>query len=438
MNCNEFNEQLTEYISISQLSTEMIEHKQICINCKKESEQYFDVISSLKPKTKIIANQEFKESIINNLNKTKKMKSPFIKTKTIVRIVSIAAIFIIALIIIPLVNNNQENLLVNSAKAAEKMFEKSIYALRNINNIVIALNIRTLEGDNFELIGSDYDFVEHTIKREFIGGNKWKIEKPSRVVSFDGQNQYLFIKNAGYAIKGDKNAGFVEWLKKLLNPAELFNLEIKNSQQCENCSYTVDKSGSDILLTINSKAKGNFDNPYLKNSSITESDSKILYTFSKEDNLLKGLQVFIINNEKEVLILNIEDIKYNVQLSDNDFNINLPDGIEWQTPEKVINNKLFANISSDEAAKLFFEACSKNEWDKITDVFPILESKSDEVRNYLGGLTIISIDKSFKSGLYPGEFVPYKIKFKDGSIKEMNLALRNDNLNKIWMIDGGL
>ena len=61
----------------------------------------------------------------------------------------------------------------------------------------------------------------------------------------------------------------------------------------------------------------------------------------------------------------------------------------------------------------------------------------DEFKKEYGGLQIISIGKSFKSGRYAGVYVPYEVKLKSGEILKHNLALRNDNAEKIWMIDGG-
>jgi hypothetical protein len=70
---------------------------------------------------------------------------------------------------------------------------------------------------------------------------------------------------------------------------------------------------------------------------------------------------------------------------------------------------------------------------------PYLEesSKLNDFKTSYGGLKIIKLEKSFKSGMYAGMFVPYKIMLKSGEIKEYKLAVRNDNPDKVWTIDGG-
>ncbi len=60
------------------------------------------------------------------------------------------------------------------------------------------------------------------------------------------------------------------------------------------------------------------------------------------------------------------------------------------------------------------------------------------MKNYLGGIEIISIGEPFKSGNYGGWFIPYEIKLKSGYIKKHNLAIRNDNRAKRWQVDGGI
>jgi hypothetical protein len=66
-----------------------------------------------------------------------------------------------------------------------------------------------------------------------------------------------------------------------------------------------------------------------------------------------------------------------------------------------------------------------------------MSAVDEGLKSYLGGLEIISIGEPFKSGLYAGWLVPYEIKFRDGYIKKMNLAVRNDNPAKRYIVDGG-
>jgi hypothetical protein len=60
------------------------------------------------------------------------------------------------------------------------------------------------------------------------------------------------------------------------------------------------------------------------------------------------------------------------------------------------------------------------------------------MKDYLGGLEIISIGEPFQSATYRGWFVPYEIKLRSGQVKKHNLALRNDNRAHRFQLDGGI
>ncbi len=105
---------------------------------------------------------------------------------------------------------------------------------------------------------------------------------------------------------------------------------------------------------------------------------------------------------------------------------------------KDLNSKADENIKKmmpEQVARYFFEGCSKKDWEKVKKVCPFV---NDDLKNILGELQIIEIGKSFTSGTYKGLFVPYIIKFKNGQTRSFNLALRNDNPEKMWVFDGGI
>ena len=54
------------------------------------------------------------------------------------------------------------------------------------------------------------------------------------------------------------------------------------------------------------------------------------------------------------------------------------------------------------------------------------------------GVEVKSIGKAQSSGLYAGKFVKCKVIMPDGSKETLMLALRNDNKQGVWVVDGGL
>jgi outer membrane lipoprotein-sorting protein len=428
------------------LVADLKEHLLRCSGCSNDYRDMQNVISMLKPKQ--LPNTPFllKHGIINHLSKEEnKMTNKFSKAiklnSTVKKVMAIAAVLALLMLIIPFVGKNGV-FMNNTAKAANTLIENSIRASRLIKSMVIKLKVRTLAHDNFALVGTEYNMVEHTIWKTFEKPEKWRVDKGERIVVFDGTYQYLWLPKLGSAIKGDKNANFIEDFKVLLNPESILTKEQSNSKEQDSKFKLEDKDG-ELHMTIISKCRGNFINDYRKNKTLEESDRRREYNFDKTTKLLKGLKIYTIEGTKETLILEIEKIDYDVHIDPSIFVINLPQGVEWkELTDNYCVNETYKNATSKKAAELFFEGMAKKDWESLKEVWSALKMSSDEkatkIESYYGGLTILKIGEPFKSGLFPGEFVPYEIKLSTGEIRKMNLALRKDNPAKIWVIDGGL
>jgi hypothetical protein len=255
---------------------------------------------------------------------------------------------------------------------------------------------------------------------------------------FDGKNQYLWIPKLAEGIKAGSGANFTEWFKILLDPESILLKEKANAKN-KDSKFTMSEIGDETYLTITSKAQGNFINDYCKNKSIIESDNRREYIFDNKTKLLKSLKIYILQGEKETLILETENIAYNEPVDSSLFAITLPEGVVWKELAMDPKNETFSNITSKHAAELIFEAMSKNNWDAIKDVWQLASRVTMSfLKNKYGGLEVIKIGEPFKSGHHRCEFVPFEVKLSDGSIRKHNIALRNDNKNKVWVVDGGL
>ena len=446
MNCNECKMQMVDLLDKNtdrEPLAGLTEHLQQCPDCAEEYRLSEEMISVLKPKLLPEAPSLLKQNIINQIIKDEaKMKKGTSKVLWLntgmKKILSIAAVLVLAMLIIPF--TFKSNLFVSStARAAGKFIQLSIDASQMVKSMVIKLKVRTIARDNFELVGTEYEMVDHTITKSFESHVKWRIDKGERIVVFDGNNQYLWKPNFEEGIKAGPNAGFVTWFKILLDPQKILEKEQYVSREM-NSKVTMKLNGSEMLMTITSNARGNFINDYYKNKTIEGSDNRREYIFDNNTKLLKGLKIYIIDGKKETLILETEKIDYKVSVDPSLFTINLPDGVEWKEITNNYTSETFKNISSKRAAELFFEGMANNDWNLVgetCDFFKSSSKKAQEVKEYFGGLRVIKIGEPFKSGLYRGEFVPYEIKFKSGDVKKMNLAVRNDNPNKVWRVDGG-
>ena len=327
--------------------------------------------------------------------------------------------------------------------AAAQVLAEAADAVANLRSVYIQARMRTVAHDNFELIGVDYDFVHIEMWKEFDGTpqGKWRFEKSERVVVMDGESSLLLISSK-HACQGGVHTGFVIWLKPLLDVDKVLDSEIELAQQRDSellLTHEKDANGVDKLVVIvDAFAQGDFSNDWCKNSSIVESDNRRIYRFDAETKLLEDLQVYVYPEDGvEVLVFEITDIDYNIDIEPGLFTLELPADITWyEEPKELADNEKYKQMGPKEVAYAFFQACADEDWDEFLKFYPSSEAPPT-IKDYLGGLEIISIGEPFKSGLYAGLFVPYEIKFRDGRIKKMNLAVRNDNPAKRYVVDGG-
>jgi hypothetical protein len=448
MNCIEIKEKMADLFddSVSQeIKDEFFTHFRDCPDCRILYEEMAVTIAELKPRVTITASRNLQNRI---LDQSRKVGKPYQSRRGRIlprltpawkKITAIAAVLTLLFILFPLFNH--PGWMQNNANAANSLLGKSINALQGIRSVYMEFNVRTLENENFEYINMNAGFVDHRLWKVFGNPSKWRIEKPGRTIVMDGKNQFLYESGPlGFAIIGDPDGGLVDWMKILLDPGKILQTE-KDFTAYNEAKYSVVEKGNDVILTVKAKAMGDFRNMYALNKSIPESNNRRLYVFDKTTNLLKSLDIYIETVNKEVEILQLTTIKYDKPVADSNFVIMLPANVKWVPFEKILNDQHagISGITSEETAKRFFEAWNSKDWKTVDQLMPgfINSPGVEEVKNEFGGLTIVSIGKSFKSGQYRGEFVPYEVRLKSGTIRKMNLAIRCDNKEKKWWVDGG-
>ena len=143
----------------------------------------------------------------------------------------------------------------------------------------------------------------------------------------------------------------------------------------------------------------------------------------------------------DILVFEVTEIEYNVEIDDDIFALDLPEDIIWtRDPEILDDNERYEEMSPKEATEGFFQACADENWEEVLKYWGSSQI-DDRIKAYLGGLEIISLGEPFQSGHYArglGWFVPYEIRMKSGEVKKMNLAIRKDNPAKRFIVDGGL
>jgi len=182
------------------------------------------------------------------------------------------------------------------------------------------------------------------------------------------------------------------------------------------------------------------EDDYLRNKFISESDRLKVYRFDTETKLLESLQIYVHTEDEDVLIFEVTNIEYNTEIEDGVFALDLPEDMIWSRgPQILPDNERYENMTPQEAAETFFHACSQEDWEEVLK-FWMASRIDDRIKEYLGGLEIISLGEPFQSDGYHhlGWFVPYEIRLQSGEVIKQNLAIRKDNSAKRFRVDGGL
>lgn len=106
---------------------------------------------------------------------------------------------------------------------------------------------------------------------------------------------------------------------------------------------------------------------------------------------------------------------------------------ETTTEAKPNSNPKYGNMTCEQAAKAFFEACSVGDWTEAEKFCTITKG----VKDYLNGVKILKVDAHFTnwfSLINGAHMVPYEIELKSGKIKKHLIKMHWDSTNKSWFV----
>ena len=409
---------------------ELRAHLAACEACAAELESTRDAVARIQPTGCVSASPDFKERTLSKLAAelmSAQTPRPRIRFTPLLRLALTAAAILAVVSALPYLGTLGTN------RGAVALLARSVDALNGLRSVHIVAQMRTPLGDNFESIGAGFEFQPVEMWKEFGAAPRWRVENPGRVVVMDGAQSILFMK-PDQAVHGGRNSGFVEWLRPLLDPERVRDAELKAAQKGE-ARAASRQEGPRVTLTATRKAAGEFVNDWGRNVSVSQSDHTRVYQFDAATRRLTGLQVILHDGGKDVVVFETTDIRYNEAMAPEVFTVALPEGVIWGVrPEQMPTGRPIPATARD-AAEAFLEGLAQRDWERVLTVYAataVPESLKSE-----GGLQVISIGEPFQSGQYGGRFVPYEVVLSDGTRKQWNLAVRNDNPPHRWVFDGG-
>ena len=454
MNCTECKELMTAYVEGLLAGSEkqlMESHLADCPPCRAELTELTALRDRLTANAKSFGQSDLEDKVLNRIIREQNLKlkqadrinrqlqlwRTIMKSK--ISKFAAAAVIIIAVV---LSINIFDKPIIPTASAAE-ILNSAAKALTNLKSVYITARMRAPGGgDNLRTIGVDYDFVPIQMWKVFDGGiGKWRIECPARIIVSDGDTAKQLCGSTWATERPAYDS--IGWFPlNLVDVDRIIGRELMLAQQHGSYFELFEENGEDgrakMVVMITATAQGDFTNDYLKNKSFEMSDNTRIYTFDAETKLLENLRMYINTEANDVVVFEITKIEYNTINDFSVFDLQFPeDVIWWQAAEILPDNEKYQQMTPKETAEAFFEACANEDWEEYLKFNPASDV-STRMKQYLGGLEIISIGEPFKSGLYRGWFVPYEIKLKSGYIKKHNLAVRNDNQARRFVVDGGI
>jgi hypothetical protein len=315
------------------------------------------------------------------------------------------------------------------------LLAQSVQALSNVQTVHITGRIRTKRGFNFADIHTQSDFVPIEIWREYTNPPRWRVEKPGRVAVMNGESALMYMSITNSAVTGPPEAGFIEWLRPMLDPQSILENELAAARQ-GNAIATVSQSKGVLTAAVRRQAQGNFANDWARNKSIAESDHTCVYRFDSMSKLLEGVEILVSTAGADVVVAEFTDFRYNEVFPQSLYTLDLPADVNWVTFPGAEQPAQVSLGGPKETAAYFFDALAQQNWDSVLQVLGGT-SVPPVIKKMYGGLLVVSIGGPFQSGLYPGYYVPYQVRLRDGSTRAHNLAVRNDNPAHRWMVDGG-
>jgi hypothetical protein len=327
------------------------------------------------------------------------------------------------------------------AKAAD-VLAKGARAVANLTSVHLRGQMRTLPNDNFSNIAADSDFQPIELWKQFAPELKWRVEKPGRVAVMDGQQTVMYIKPINEAVKVAMRASTAfdtGWLHQIANLSNTLSNELRHAQAQGWKLDLTDETGADgrpkSVVSVMAKC-GLPDDDYAKNKFLHDADTRRVYRFDAQTERLEAVQIYLVRGTGEVQIFDLNQIDYDQPIDPSVWKLELPADVAWyQEPQKLPDNEKYASMTPEQAARAFFEACGREDW---TEVGKFDSPVTSQLKEYLGGLEIVSLGQAFTSKSYGGRFVPYEIKLKNGETHKHNLAVRKDNPAHRWQVDGGI
>lgn len=422
MNCNEFKEKVADLFDKNidmQTQAQLSEHMDNCPECKAYYEELRETFNLLQPQEPAI------------MTKTK-------NSHKLWHYAAAAAIFVFGFVI-------GWSHLFSTPAVAERtritFLQQRILSVQNVGSFQMEVYARTSPQGNFAYFDPAMPFIKTDI--QLLRQNDslfYRVEKENgRTIVSDGSNQYMWIPNALY-LKGNRGANFLERFANLVFPERLLNMQKSAIVLSKENKVIQAETDTTVVLTIEGTEKNSDLQQLFETGKMDDCSVIIENTFTKNDGLLRFVKLWIIKDGQRTMLLHIDNIRYNVILNKAGI-VSLPDA-EWTDvakQESLSSGRLeqLQNESAEQAAKRILEAIIKGNEKQASEALVYYKSVFNDLSMKLKDCKASDFQVR-KESSYVGVYVFYTLTSPNGKQEKRHVALRNDNQQHIWILDGGL
>ena len=422
MNCNDFKEKVVDLFDKDidmQAQAQLREHMANCHDCKAYYDELRKTFNILQPLDTA------------NIRKTK-------ITHRLWRYAAAVAIFLFGFVI------GWNHLFTTPAVADDAkltFLQQSIQSVQNVGSFQMEVYARTTQQENFATFDPAMPFVKIDIKllrqNDFLF---YRVEKANgRTVVSDGRNQYMWIPNVLY-LKGSQESDFLEHFANLIFPERLLTIQKSAIKLSNENKMTQVESDSTIVLTVDGVEKNSDLRQLFETGKMDDCRLIVENTFTKNDGLLRFVKLWVIKDGKKILLLHIDNIRYNVMLNKGEIT-RLPTA-EWTdiTEQRATSSnrlKQLQNETPQQAAKRILNAIIADKDSQAAEALIYYKSILPQLIHKLKGCKVSAFETR-KDSSYVGVYVFYTLTTPEGNREKRHIAIRNDNEQHIWIVDGGL
>lgn len=422
MNCNDFKEKVVDLFDKDidmQAQAQLREHMANCHDCKAYYDDLRKTFNILQPLDTA------------NIRKTK-------ITHRLWRYAAAVAIFLLGFVI------GWNHLFSTPAVADDAkltFLQQSIQSVQNVGSFQMEVYARTTQQENFATFDPAMPFVKIDIKllrqNDFLF---YRVEKANgRTVVSDGRNQYMWIPNVLY-LKGSQESDFLEHFANLIFPERLLTIQKSAIKLSNENKMTQVESDSTIVLTVDGVEKNSDLRQLFETGKMDDCRLIVENTFTKNDGLLRFVKLWVIKDGKKILLLHIDNIRYNVMLNKGEIT-RLPTA-EWTdiTEQRATSSnrlKQLQNETPQQAAKRILNAIIADKDSQAAEALIYYKSILPQLIHKLKGCKVSAFETR-KDSSYVGVYVFYTLTTPEGNREKRHIAIRNDNEQHIWIVDGGL